>query len=461
LLAHQRTLGKRALVVGSGVAGLLAARVLSDHFEQVLVLERDAGFAADGARNGLPQGRLVHGVLRGGLDRINALFPGFEIELVRRGAVPSRPARDVLLYDALGLWPRQDVGLDVPMLSRTLLEQTLRDRLLALGNVELRGGVTVHELIARGERVVGVVCRYAAGGHGPLQADLIVDASGRMAYTPEWLQRIGFAAPEETRVELDVAYAGCRVRPKRPPGLLGASIHEPPPYGRYAALAQAQEGGSFSVALAGRGRDTRLANDYAGLLAIAERLPHPAVFELLRDADPIEPIARFNFPASVQRHYERLERFPLGLLCIGDALCSFNPIWGQGMSAAALEAEALARVLSDFPGDADSLTGLAAWFFAAAARVIATPWALSVGPDLAYATARVECGSPPTGRLGFSRALARLAQQEPEIRALTTEVYHLVKPREALLAPELLVRIQPFMSGQNTPEPKFTAKAPS
>jgi 2-polyprenyl-6-methoxyphenol hydroxylase-like FAD-dependent oxidoreductase len=169
----------------------------------------------------------------------------------------------------------------------------------------------------------------------------------------------------------------------------------------------------------------------------------------MRDADPIGPIARAGFPTSVLRHFERLEHFPQGLLCVGDALCSLNPIWGQGMSVAALQVEALSRVLSALAAEGAALTGIASWFFAEAARIAVTPWMLAVAPDLAYATTRNAPGAEPHAARGFSRALGRLAQQDAEIRALLNDVHHLVKPREALLAPELLVRVQPLISSQN------------
>ena len=271
--------------------------------------------------------------------------------------------------------------------------------------------------------------------------DLVVDATGRATHTSEWLLKAGFAAPRETRLEVDIGYAGCFIRPRRAPEVLGTLVTESPPHGRYRCAINVQEGGLMIATLGSRGREAPLADDYAGLLALAERLPHPAGFELMLDADPVTPVKRFRFPASVHRHYEGLERLPKGFLCIGDAICNFNPVWGQGMSVAALEVDALGRMLEDRAEGAASLDGLPAAFYAEAARIIAGPWRLAAGYDLAYDTTRGERGPEVKATRGFSRALSRLAMEDPKIRGLLSEVYHLVTPREALFTPELSARV--------------------
>jgi len=437
-------LGMRAVVVGAGIAGILVARVLADHFYEVVVLERDDGYDAAGFRRGAPQAKLIHGLLRAGLDRMDEAFPGLEQKLIERGAVPCRPPRDVLLYDSLGEWPCHDVGPEVPLLSRPLLERTLRERLAEVGNVRIRGGIHVRELIADGDRIVGVAGNDEAGNSHRELGDLIVDASGRSARTLEWLRQLGFPVPETTRVEVDLAYAGCTIRPRRAPKVLGALVSEPPPRGRYCALLHTQEGGRVIVAIGRRGRETPYPSDYAMMLAYAERLPHSIVFDILRDADPVSPIARFGFPASVHHHYERLERLPLSFVCVGDAICSFNPIWGQGMSVAALEVAALARMLAHCSDGGRGLQGLERLFYAETARIIATPWAFSVEPDFAYETTR-GAHSAQAGTERAQLAFGKLAQQDSQVRSLLTDVYHLVKPREALLDRALVRRAMALM----------------
>jgi 2-polyprenyl-6-methoxyphenol hydroxylase-like FAD-dependent oxidoreductase len=439
-------LGERALVLGGGIAGTLVARALADHFTQVTVLERDGAPDADGFRKGTPQAKLAHGILRGGLDAMNTLFPGLEQDLYARGAVRSKPARDQLFVDRLGAWPRHDIGFEIPLLSRALLDQSLGAALARVKNVQVRQHTMVRELIYEDGQIRGVVCKSADGASTRELADFVVDASGRAAHTSEWLAQLGLSVPEQTRVEVDISYAACFVRPRPGVELLGALVAEPPPAGRSGCLIMAQEGGRWIVGLARRGRDAVLPEDFAGMLAGAERLPHPAAFELLREAEPLSPVTRFGFPASVRRHYERLPHVPEGFLCIGDAICSFNPIWGQGMSVAALEVVALRGLLQERAADSASLIGLPAAFYQQAARIIAPAWQLSVYPDFGFETTRGE--KPPgldAGR-GFSRAFAKLAQEDPEVRSLLNDVYHLVAPMNALRAPELIAKVMPFLS---------------
>jgi 2-polyprenyl-6-methoxyphenol hydroxylase-like FAD-dependent oxidoreductase len=446
------TLGQRAIVLGAGIAGTLAARALAEHFTQVLVLERDSGSDGDGFRKGVPQAKLVHALLRAGLDSINGLFPGFERELYEGGAVRCRPTRDLLFVDGLGTWSPFDVGLEVPLLSRRLIEQTLARRFSELPNVTLLSGAIAQGLTAEADRITGVVYRSGDGGVSHARADLIVDATGRADHSREWLGKLGFDTPEETRVEVDLSYAGCFISPRKKPDVLGMLVAEPPPNGRFGVLIHAQEGERMIAAVAPRGRDQPPPADYAGMLAIAERLQHPAPSALMREADPLTPVARFGFPASIQRHYERLERIPTSFLCIGDAICTFNPVWGQGMSVAALEVSALVRLLAKLgaraeahSSDTNVLAGLSRDFYREAAQIIATPWQLSVAPDFAYETTRGQ--RPPELNAGrsFMRAFGRLAMHDAELRALVTDVYHLMKPREALFTPELVARVKPLI----------------
>jgi len=438
-------LGERAIVLGAGIAGTLVARVLADHFTHVTVIERDGAPDADGLRKGVPQARLVHNLLRGGLDAVNSIFPDLEQDLYARGAVRAKPARDLLFVDGLGAWPRQDVGLEIPLLSRPLLEQSLRAALACVQNVTLNERTMVRELIGDGERIRGVVCRGEDGETKHELADLVVDASGRASHTGEWLAKLGLPAAQQTRVDVDIEYAGCFVRARRTSDLLGAAVAEPPPAGHYACLLQAQEGDRWIVCFVARGRDARLPADLTGLRAAAERLPHPGVFELLRDAAPLSDVARFGFPTSIHRHYERMERWPEGFVCLGDAICSFNPIWGQGMSVAALEVLALSRILRDRASDGAQLTGLALAFYAEAARIIAPAWQLSVTPDFAFHATRGDRPPASNGGRGFARALAKLAWREPQVRALLNDVYHFVQPLAALRTPELVAQLLPLV----------------
>ncbi|MEY4510334.1 MAG: hypothetical protein RLZZ450_2456 [Pseudomonadota bacterium] len=202
-------LGERAIVLGGGIAGTLVARVLADHFTHVTVIERDGAPDADGFRKGVPQAKLVHNLLRGGLDAVRSIFPDLEEDLYARGAVRAKPARDMLFVDGFGAWPRPDVGFEIPLLSRPLLERSLRAALACVPNVAFLERTVVRELVGDAERIRGVVWRDEAGETRHELADLVVDATGRAAHTALWLTKLDVPAPPQTSVDVDIAYAGC------------------------------------------------------------------------------------------------------------------------------------------------------------------------------------------------------------------------------------------------------------
>src|SRR5712691_7105370 len=203
-------IGTRAVVVGAGIGGLTAASALVDYFEQVFVLERDALPRDSEDRVGIPQGKHVHALLAGGQHALGELFPGFEDDLARAGAVPIREGLDVRTerpgYDP---FPQRDLGWVAYALSRAQLELTVRRRVLARANIELRQRCRVQEFVPRQDRAAITSVRYADGNGKTetVNADLIVDASGRGTLTLGLLESIGRPAPEETTIGVDLSYA--------------------------------------------------------------------------------------------------------------------------------------------------------------------------------------------------------------------------------------------------------------
>ena len=201
--------GKQAVVVGAGMGGLAATGAIARHFEQVVVVERDGLPAEPVHRPGIPQGRHVHGLLVSGQRALDALFPGFEQDLVRAGAVPVIAGLDVRWerpgYDH---FPRRDLGYCTYALSRPAIEQALRRRVEGLANVELRQRCRVMEFLAMpdGATVTGVRCENGDGSRETLEADLVIDASGRGALTLSLLKSNGRSLPEETTIGIDFGY---------------------------------------------------------------------------------------------------------------------------------------------------------------------------------------------------------------------------------------------------------------
>lgn len=431
-------LGTRAIVVGSSMTGLLVARVLCDHFEQVTLLDRDDEPVAYAHRRGVPQSKHLHMLLRAGQDVLDALFPGIDRELADAGSVPLRAGYDIINIDGLGEWPRRDLGFTSIAQSRTLLEQVVRGRVAALRNVEMRWGCRVDGILCDSNKrgVVGV--RYHADGvQHELAADLTVDCAGRQARTVDWLRELGYSAPEQTCIEVDIGYASTFFAipsPTRLPGL-GLLINPAVPAKR-GGVVQTVEGGRWHVTLAGRLGD-HPPTDLKGYREFAKSLPSPMLYDAIADLDPLEPIAGFRYPASIRQRFEKLEAFPEGLLTLGDALCSFNPIYGQGLSSAALQAQALGRLL-----DEGARTQVL-WrrFFPIAAEIVATPWVQAGSTDLAYP--ETVGARPPNfeAAQAFGAALAQLALEDAEIHKLLLAVMQLITPRSALRDPALIERV--------------------
>jgi len=362
---------EHAIVIGGSMAGLLAARVLADHYRQVTLLERDIFPLPGENRRGVPQGKHTHGLLASGRRVLDRLFPGISQELVDGGAESGDIVGRSRWFNEGGSHVQFSSGLDGLLMSRPFLEGKVGARVLALGNVQNRQNCVVDALTAAQGRVTGV---RAAGED--LTADLVVDATGRGSHSPQWLEAIGYEKAPEERVEVALGYASRFFR-RKPSDLNGdmAVIIPPTPQGKRGGVMLAQEGDRWTVTLVSH------SGNYApieleGFREYARTLPAPFIYEVVRNAEPMCDGATARFPASVRRRYERIECFPEGYLVFGDAISSFNPIYGQGMSVAALESIELDTTLRE--GTAD----LAKRFFARAAKVVDIPWSIAVGNDL-------------------------------------------------------------------------------
>jgi 2-polyprenyl-6-methoxyphenol hydroxylase-like FAD-dependent oxidoreductase len=431
-----------AVVIGASVGGLLAARVLSDFYARVVVLDRDVLPQEAAARRGVPQGRQLHVLLSRGKEALDELFPGLSAELNERGAPLVDLHGDVHWYNDGQRMLRAPSPLIAVGVSRPLLEDTLRARVAALPGVELRSPIEVLGLSATadGSRITGV--RLLEPGvdraEEALAADLVVDASGRGSRTPIWLAELGYPRPAEEQVRVDVTYVTRTYRrePHHLEGLSGALTNAVPGLPR-AGIVAAQEDGCYAVALSGMLGEEPPTDD-EGMAAFADSLAAPQVGEIVRTAVAQSPPAKMRFPVSTRRRYERLRRFPAGYLVMADALCSFNPIYGQGMTVASLEALLLRRLLAEGAGNTDDL---ARRFFRGAARVIDGPWSIAVGTDLRFP--QVSGRRSPKVRFvnAYVHRLHVAAKADPVLGAAFLRVLNLVDPPTRLLQPGIALRV--------------------
>ncbi|VIO71461.1 Putative epoxidase LasC [Bradyrhizobium ivorense] len=437
-------IGKRAVVIGAGMAGLSAAGALADHFGQVVVLERDILPSEPAHRAGTPQARHSHALLFGGQRALSNLFPGFEQDLARAGAVPLRAGLDIRFerrgYDP---FPQRDLGWVSYASSRPMIEHAVRQRVESRANIMLRQRCRVTEVLGspNGGVVTGVGCDNGNGANETIGADLVVDASGRGAPTLALLQSMGCPPPEETTIGIDLAYATCifAIPADASTDWKGVITVAQAPHERRGGIMLPLEANRWMATISGRHGDVP-PGDADGFLAFAQSLRTPTIYNAIRQAEPLDGVARYGFPESAWRHFERLDFFPRGLLPIGDAICRFNPAFGQGMSVAALEARLLRELLERLGEDSDPIGRLAPAFFAEVPTLLETPWSVAM-LDFAFPNTRGQRPADFETTLKFGDALIRLAAKDPAVHRLTLEVQQLLKPRSVYRDPTLVQRV--------------------
>jgi len=434
------TLGEHAVVLGASMGGLLAARVLADFYETVTVVERDVLPETSANRRGVPQGRHVHLLLGRGSQVLDELFPGFLDELVAAGA-PSFDGDMSKLYLSNGghLFPRSGRAKDVPFFlpSRPLLESHVRRRMRAVANVTVLDGHDVVELTSTPprDRVTGALVRERPdGSERVLGADLVVDAMGRGARTPAFLEGLGYGRPAEDQLGMRLAYSSQLLR--IPPGMLNELmvIIGPVP-GRPTGMALfGNENNTWMFSVIGMvGREPP--DELAEMLAFVEDFAPAHVLAAIRAGEPLAEVARYRMPSSQWRRYDKMRRFPAGLLVFGDAICSFNPVYGQGMTVAALEALALQRCLRR--GE----DGLARRHFQATAKAVGVAWQMATGADLSLP--EVEGPRPLPVRIANNYVDRVLAAAESDIVVAEqfARVIAFLDPPTSLFHPALIARV--------------------
>jgi 2-polyprenyl-6-methoxyphenol hydroxylase-like FAD-dependent oxidoreductase len=431
----------RALVVGGGIAGLLAARVLAEGHLEVQVLDRDDLERPDAQdpRRGVPQGRHIHALLPRGRQILEELLPGLAGQLVDAGAPSGDLLEDARLHLSGHRFARADAGLTTVSVSRPYLEACIRARVAELPNLTFGPPTDVLGLVTTpdGQRVRGVrVLRRADdSAEEVIDAAVVIDAMGRGSRTPTWLQQLGYDQPPEDCIAGDLGYATrhYRLDPEVLGGDWGTLQGPTPACPRGGALARI-EGDRWIVTLFGLLGD-HPPTDPAGFVEFAGSLVFPDVHRAIRSGEPLDDPVAYRFPASVRRRYERLRRFPAGLLPIGDAVCSLNPIYGQGMTVAALQALAL-RELAHGDGTAEPRRWLRR-----AARIVDAPWDMVIGGDLAFP----EVAGPRTAKVRlFGAYMARLhaaAARDPRVAVSFARVMAMVDPPPSLLQPRTAARV--------------------
>ncbi len=425
---------KHAIVIGGSIAGLCTAQVLSKHFDKVTILERDSYPSEPATRSGVPQSRHVHVLLTGGALALEKLFPGFNKELIAAGITSFDWIADSKLR-FFGEWlPRKRSGLVGYSVSRRWLEHYLRQKLIANPKIDLVEGIRVKQLLTENGKVKGIETSKGI----PLLANWVVDASGRDSQAPTWLETLGYAKPEKTVVNSRLGYASCRYTPPANTSFDWQVVHRNtcPPHDARAGVIFTEEDGNWVVTLAGAKGDYP-PTDEKGFKGFIRSLG-PEFYKLLEGAKPLTNISGYRKTANRQWHYERLNVWPDGFIVTGDSVCAFNPVYGQGMSACALAALELDKILTSAKGN---YVGKAKLFQKRLAKVIAPIWLLATGEDFRW----LEGQAKRIPSVRFSHwYISQLGKAMPTSAYLTKsfiEVTQLAKPLPALFHPAVIARI--------------------
>ncbi|WP_433259960.1 FAD-dependent oxidoreductase [Actinosynnema sp. CS-041913] len=446
----QDFVGDRAVVIGGSIAGTLAARVLAESYREVVVVDRDKVVGVDKPRVGASHAVHAHGLHARGYLVMSELFPGL-LEEARAAGLSVRDFGAMHWYFHGRRTRPADTGLLSIAGNRPLLEGLLRARVAALPNVVYRDCTEVLGPLTTSDRrtVIGVRLRprvvdapeqrrdadAVVGATEPLDADLVVDASGRGSRLPVWLAELGYERPEEERVKIRLAYTTRMFRrsPETFDGPMAINTIASPAHPRGAFFGQAASGHCL-LSLTGMVGD-HPPTDADGFLAYTRSLPVPDIHDAVRDADPVTDAVSFKFPSAVWRHYERLARFPKRLVVLGDAVSCLNPVYGQGMTVAATQAMALRSLLRGNP-DPDTLDPRAAF-----ARAVSGPWRLSSSGDLDFPGV---VGSRPLRVRVHNAYLSRVqyaATKDPEVTRALMRVTGLIDPIRALWRPRLVAKV--------------------
>jgi 2-polyprenyl-6-methoxyphenol hydroxylase-like FAD-dependent oxidoreductase len=450
----------RAIVIGGSIAGLLAARVLLDRFAEVILIEKDDITELLKARPGVVQSQHVHVLLTQGQRLLEQLFPGLAQELSAAGAPTVEWTADWLMFGTSKWTPRYPSDLSGRTCSRTLLEGLIRQRLSAYPNLTILTGCQVKGLLSAKDptRVTGVKLHWhspTATAVDSLNAALVVDASGRNSALPDYLVQMGCEAPPETTINAFLGYASRWYQ--RPENLevdwQGITISAVEGVSSRGGVLYPIEGDRWIITLGGVGRDYP-PTDEAGFLEFARSLRVPMLYDLLKDAQPLSPVYSYRRTENRWRHYEQLKSLPDGIVAIGDAVCTFNPVYGQGMTTAALGAIALDRCLQQ--AHPTKLNDFPLRFHRQLARILQAPWLMATGEDSRWSTTE---GAKPKWSDRFVQKyvdrVSLLMQDSPVVSKVFAEVVHMVKPPTALFAPNILLQVLKSYSKQGLTRTKL------
>ena len=430
---------KHAVAVGGSLGGLLAARVLSDHFERVTLIERDTFLPTTEARRGIPQANHVHGLMPRGRLILESLFPGLQDEMVSCGALPLDLAKDIAWLTAEGWGLNFASDIQVLAFTRPLLDLRVRARLANIKGLRVMENSQAIELV-RGDanRTAGVVVRNESSETIKLAADLVVDATGRASRAPEWLRQLGYESPEEAVVNAHIGYASriYRIPDNFNSDWTSVIVQAAPPERKRGGILFAVEGDRWLLTLIGGGRDYPPKDDEA-FVEFARSLHDSTIYNAIRKAEPLTPIKIHRGTENRLRRFDQMTDQPENFVVVGDAFCAFNPVYGQGMTIAAMEAMALGECLRERATD-----NLASRFHKQLAKITDAPWMMATSQDYRYRETEGGALSLKTKFMhSYMDRVLKLATFDSSVRYVLLQVFGMLEPPTALFRTSIVSKV--------------------
>jgi 2-polyprenyl-6-methoxyphenol hydroxylase-like FAD-dependent oxidoreductase len=425
--------GGTVVVVGAGMGGLCAAAAVSGYFDEVVVVERDELPAEPQFRVGVPQGAHVHTFLGFAVEAIESLLPGIMDDLYAAGAVKIRRNFDVWFHDSYGPTPRRDVGILTPSVTRPLLEHIVRKRVTGLGNVRLVTGARVKTYLSDSNgKVTGLSIKFRGGSNEELSSDLVIDCAGRGSCLPRWLEEQGYGEIPAQTIEIDMGYtSGLFEPPEDLANETWACLMLAVPPGLRASYLTPVDGGLWLATMYGRAGDFA-PREHIGFVEWTKGLAHPCIHERLVQAKPVGQLRSFKIPKGVWRRFDKMERFPDAILPLGEVFTAFNPMYGQGISLAASQAQAISKAFAKIDNPSTGVE-LRQEYFDGCFEINQTGWSVMETRDFAYSSTK---GSRPLDiekKWRLAEIIRDLAETNVEVHELSVRVTHLLEPPVSLI----------------------------
>jgi flavin-dependent dehydrogenase len=445
-----------AVIVGGGIAGLLAARVLCGHFKEVIVIEKDMYPSQAGPRNGTPQSNHIHVLLIKGKEILLRLFPNIERKLVVKGAHIVNLTNDIDYYVGTGYSIKFESNLTTIACTRQLLEYEIKNEILQFPNVNIRENTRVTGLIVTKEKKKGLnTCRgvraisFDTNSEETITGDLVVDTTGRESKTAEWLDKLGCDKPKVTVVNSYIGYSTCWFKPNVQYNLVANDkpIIKPtiiltnPPLNPRMGLIYPVEGSSWLVGILGIGKNYP-PTDKQGFLQFTKELETLDIYNMIKDFELRGPIYGYRTTGSRQYHYERMKMWPENLVILGDSVSSFNPFYGQGITVACIEAVTLDNTLREYKKRNKSLLGFSSIFQKKVSKINNLPWLLGTSEDFRWPTTEgIKPGFITRCIQKYSHRVLLLTPKSKIATKSFLEVMHMLRAPLILFHPFILIHV--------------------